>query len=221
MTSAGLLVAIAFAALAALLCVAAALAVLGTAQVQLSGPAAIEHDGLAPGRPAPRWSLPDAAGLQRQSPPAAPLQLVIFADHSLKSFPSVVDGLRELIARGDPDLEVVVLLRQRNELAEPLLRMLLAQPAPPAGPADLPQTPSRDGVPVLTGTPALYAAYNVRVGPFAIFVDAAGQVRASSLVNHDWQLGKLRQLAGLPISPAPAPWRPARAGLRRLSRRAA
>ncbi len=61
----------------------------------------------------------------------------------------------------------------------------------------------------------------MRVGPFAIFVDAAGQVRASSLVNHDWQLGKLRQLAGLPISPAPASRRPARAGLRRLSRRAA
>ena len=74
---------------------------------------------------------------------------------------------------------------------------------------------------MLTGSPALYAAYNVRVGPFAVFVDAAGQVRASSLVNHDWQLDKLRQLAGLPISPAQTPRRPARAGLRRLSRRAA
>ena len=69
MTSAGFLVAVAFAAVAAVLCVAAALAVLGTAQVQLSGPAAIEHDGLAPGRPAPRWSLPDATGVRRQSPP--------------------------------------------------------------------------------------------------------------------------------------------------------
>jgi hypothetical protein len=218
---AAVLTAVAFVILAAALCAAAVLAVLGAAHVYLSGPEAIERDGLARGRPAPRWSLADSAGTVRHSPPARPLQMIVFADHSLKSFPSVVDGLRELIARGDPDLEVVVLLRQRNELAEPLLRMLLAQPAPPAGPADLPQTPSLDGVPVLTGTPALYAAYNVRVGPFAIFVDAAGQVRASSLVNHDWQLGKLRQLAGLPISPAPAPWRPARAGLRRLSRRAA
>ena len=34
----------------------------------------------------------------------------------------MLDGLRELIARDDPELEVVVLLRQRNELAEPLLR---------------------------------------------------------------------------------------------------
>ena len=203
------LTAVAFVILAAALCAAAVLAVLGAAHVYLSGPEAIERDGLARGRRAPRWSLADSAGTVHHSPPARPLQLVVFADHSLKSFPSVLDGLRELIARGDPDLEVVVMLRQRNDLAEPLLRMLL------------PQTPGLDGVPVLTGTPALYAAYNVRVGPFAVFVDAAGQVRASSLVNHDWQLGKLRQLAGLPITPAPAPRRPVRAGLRRLSRPAA
>jgi hypothetical protein len=204
MMLAAVLTTVAFVVLAAALCAAAVLAVLGAAHVYLSGPEAIERDGLARGRRAPRWSLADSAGTVHHSPPARPLQLVVFADHSLKSFPSVLDGLRELVARGDPDLEVVVLLRQRNDLAEPLLRML-----------------GLDGVPVLTGTPALYAAYNVRVGPFAIFVDAAGQVRASSLVNHDWQLGKLRQLAGLPISPAPAPRRPARGGPRRLSRPAA
>jgi hypothetical protein len=215
MMLAAVLIAAVFVTLAAVLCAAAVLAILGAAHVYLSGPEAIERDGLARGRRAPRWSLADSAGTVHHSPPARPLQLVVFADHSLKSFPSVLDGLRELIARDDPELEVVVLLRQRNDLAEPLLRMLLARPA------DLPQTPSLDIVPVLTGTPALYAAYNVRVGPFAVFVDAAGQVRASSLVNHDWQLDKLRQLAGLPISPAQTPRRPARAGLRRLSRRAA
>jgi hypothetical protein len=175
MMSAGL-----FVAVAAVLCAAAALAVLGTAQVHLSGPAAIEHDGLAPGRPAPRWSLPDAGGIQRQSPPAAPLQLVIFADHSLKSFPSVLDGLRDLLAR-EPALEAIVLLRGRNDLAAPLLALLGLD------------------VPVVTGSPGLYARYNVRVGPFAILVDSAGQVRASSLVNHDWQIAKLHQLASIPV----------------------
>ena len=169
-----------FVAIAAVLCAAAALAVLGTAQVHLSGPAAIEHDGLAPGRPAPRWSLPDAAGVARQSPPAAPLQLVIFADHSLKSFPSVLSGLRGLLAR-EPGLEAVVLLRSRNDLAAPLLGLLGLD------------------VPVVTGSPGLYARYNVRVGPFAILVDSAGQVRASSLVNHDWQIAKLHQLASIPV----------------------
>jgi hypothetical protein len=176
--------AVLFVAVAGLLCVAAILAVLGTAQVYLSGPEAIAHDGLARGRRAPRWSLPDTAGNVYTSPSAGPLQLVIFADHSLKSFPSVVDGLRELIA-GDPGLQVVLLLRHRNELARPLLQL--------AG---------LGGVPVLTGTPALYADYNVRVGPFAIFVGPDGLVRASSLVNHDWQIAKLRQLAGIPLGPA-------------------
>ncbi len=204
MMLAGVITAVAFVTLAVALCVAAILAVLGAAHVYLSGPEAIERDGLARGRKAPRWSLADSAGAVHHSPPARPLQLIIFADHSLKSFPSVVDGLRDLTAGDDPGLEVVVLLRQPSDLAEPLLRML-----------------GLESVPVLTGSPALYAAYNVRVGPFAIFVDASGQVRASSLVNYDWQLAKLRQLADLPIGPATAARRPARAGLRRPSRRAA
>jgi hypothetical protein len=173
---------VAFLAVTAVLCAAAVLLILGVAHVYLSGSAAFEHDGLARGRLAPRWSLPDASGALHTSPPAGPLQLVVFADHSLKSFPSVVDGLRELIAR-DPDLETVVLLRQRSDFVGPVLEMI-----------------GLGGVPVLTATPALYADYNVRVGPFAIFVDAAGQVRASSLVNHDWQVAKLRQLAELEIS---------------------
>jgi hypothetical protein len=208
MTSAGLsaasaavsFAAVLFAVVAAALCVAAALAVLGTAQVYLSGPEAIARDGLARGQRAPRWARPDSSGTVRRSPPAGPLQLVIFADHSLKSFPSVLDGLADLVAR-DAQLETVVLLRRPNDLAAPLLQML-----------------GLDGVPVLTGSPALYARYNVRVGPFAIFVDSAGLVRASSLVNHDWQLAKLRQLAAIPVEPPQraAPWR-----LRRRSPRAA
>jgi hypothetical protein len=55
------------------------------------------------------------------------------------------------------------------------------------------------GLPVVTGSPARYAEYNVRVMPFAIFVDAAARVRASSLVNHDWQMRKLSQIAAIPL----------------------
>ena len=106
----------------------------------------------------------------------------MFTDHSLKAFPSVVDGLREVMAQ--ERLEIVVLTRKRNELAESVLRSI-----------------GLDGIPVLTGSPSLYAAYNVRVTPFAIFVDSAGRVRASSLVNHAWQVTKLLQLAGLPLKP--------------------
>jgi hypothetical protein len=172
--------AIAFTAVAAALCVAAVLAVLGVAQARLSGSEALQRDGLAPGMRAPRWSLTDQDGNERTSPSARrPLQLVVFADHSLKSFPSVVDGLRELLA-ADRELEMILLLRQPNAVAGLIL--------PELGLA---------GVAVLTGSPALYARYNVRVGPFLMFVDSAGLVRASSLVNFAWQVAKLRQLAGL------------------------
>lgn len=171
--------AVAFTVCGLVLLVAVALAFLGIAHVRLSGAEAIERDGLATGSRAPRWSLADPAGFVHTSPPAAPLQLVVFADHSLTSFPSVAEGLRELLAAAEP-IDIVLLLRQPSLMAGPALKEL-----------------GLDGVAVLTGTPGLYAAYNVRVGPFLIFVDSAGLVRASSLVNYSWQVAKLRQLAGL------------------------
>jgi hypothetical protein len=178
-----------FVATAVILCAAAVLAVFGIAHVYLSGAEAIEHDGLATGAAAPDWSLADSAGHGHTSPPAKPLQLIMFTDHSLKSFPSVVAGLREIMTEAER-LEVVVLLRRPNELAEPVLRLL-----------------GLGEIPVLTGSPALYGRYNVRVSPFAIFVDSAGRVRASSLVNEAWQLSKLLRLAEIPLDPGRQPAR--------------
>lgn len=174
------MLAILFVVIAAIGCAAALLALLGVGQLGLSGAAALERDGLARGRPAPRWTLPDQAGVLRSSPPAGPLQLIIFADHSLKSFPSVVAGLRALVA--DPDLEIVVLARRRADQSAPIVAQL-----------------GLTAVPVVSGSPRLYASYHVRVMPFAIFIDSAGLVRGSSLVNHDWQLAKLRQVAAIPL----------------------
>ncbi|HXP20672.1 MAG TPA: hypothetical protein VN840_13600 [Streptosporangiaceae bacterium] len=181
-------------AIALLLCACALLAILGVGQLALSSVDAIERDGLARGQRAPSWSQADSAGVLRRSPPSAPLQLIVFADHSLKSFPSVVAGLRELrggtpavTADPDPaDLEIVILTRGPSENAELVLGQL-----------------GLAGIPVLAGSPARYAGYNVRVMPFAIFVDSAGRVRASSLVNHDWQVRKLGQIAALPLVEAP------------------
>lgn len=167
-----------FVVVALVLCMATVLALFGVTHVSMSGAEAIERDGLAPGVHAPVWSLVDSAGKVVRSPPPTPLQLVMFTDHSLKAFPSVVDGLREVMAQ--ERLEIVVLTRQRNELAESVLRSI-----------------GLDGISVLTGSPSLYAAYNVRVTPFAIFVDSTGRVRASSLVNEAWQVTKLLQLADL------------------------
>lgn len=61
--------AIAFTACAALLCAAAAASLLGVAHARLSGPEAIERDGLATGRRAPQWTLTDQAGIAHTSPP--------------------------------------------------------------------------------------------------------------------------------------------------------
>ncbi len=174
-----------------MLCVAAVFALLGAGQIALSGADAIERDGLARGQRAPRWSLTDSAGVIHISPPRRPLQLIVFADHSLKSFPSVVAGLREL-----SDTDVVIMTRGRHGGG-------LSGVVPPGqrgqSAGELIGQLGLGHIPVLAGSAALYGAYNVRVMPFAIFVDSAGLVRASSLVNHDWQIAKLRQVAAIPL----------------------
>jgi hypothetical protein len=172
--------AIAFVVIAALLCAATMLAILSTGQLGLSGSDALERDGLARGRRAPAWTLRGADGRPCSSPPARGLQLIVFADHSLKSFPSVLAGMRALQA--DHDIEIVVLTRGTAAHAGRVLGAL-----------------GLTGVPVLDGSPALYGRYNVRVMPFAIIVDQSGRVRASSLLNHDWQVLKLAQVAAIPI----------------------
>lgn len=173
-------VAIGFIVIAMILCVTALFGLLGVGQIALSGRAAIERDGLARGQRAPSWSLTDSGGIIRASPPDGPIQMLVFADHSLRSFPSVVAGLRA--AR---DAQIVILTRGRAESSKAQLDHM--------GLAD---------IPVLTAGPALYARYNVRVMPFAIVVDSAGRVRASSLINYDWQVAKLRQIAAIALEPA-------------------
>jgi hypothetical protein len=177
--------AILFLAVGVVLCAAAVIAIFATVEVYyLSGSRAIAEDGLRRGSHAPRWSLADSSGQLVHSPPRArPVQLIVFSDHSLKSFPSVAEGLRAL-ATGAPSPEIVVLTRQGSEIAAPVLAIL-----------------GLGSVPVLTGSPALYGKYNVRVMPFVVAVDAAGLVRASSLVNHAWQIEKLWRLAQIPLEP--------------------
>ncbi len=181
---------IGFIVIALILCVTVVFGMLGVGQIALSGPEAIERDGLARGQPGPAWVLADADEVVARSPPAGSLQLVLFADHCLTAFPSVVAGVRDL--RAADEVEIVILTRGPAPSSLPQLRQL-----------------GLDGIPVVTAGPAIYARYNVRVMPFAMFVDSAGLVRASSLVNHDWQLAKLRQIAAIPIE-ALEPVAPAR-----------
>lgn len=189
-----MIAAYAFVAVAVLLCGLACLAILKITDLALSGSEGIQRHGLHRGVRAPRWSLADSSGITRNSPPATPLQLIVFADHSLKSFPSLIDGLTELM-RSTPRsaLEVVVLLRGENRIAEPFLRLLGITDAS-----------------VVTGSASLYARYNVRVMPWIMFVDSSGVVRASSLVTDAWQIERLWRLARVPVTPDPVPSRRAR-----------
>lgn len=181
-----------FVAAAVLLCGFACLAILKIADVALSGSDGIQRHGLHRGVRAPRWSLADSSGITLNSPPDKPLQLVVFADHSLKSFPSVVDGLTELIRSAPRSaLEIVILLRGENRIAEPVLRLL--------GFTD---------VSVVAGSASLYARYNVRVMPWMMFIDSSGLVRASSLVTEAWQIERLWRLACVPLE-SDAPSHPA------------
>jgi hypothetical protein len=182
-----LISAILFVIVAILLCVAAVMALFGITHVAMSGSSAIENDGLHRGLAAPAWSLPDSSGRIVRSPPSKPFQLIVFGDHSLKSFPSVIDGLKAL-ARETADLEIIVLLPGDNAAAVGVLGLL-----------------GLGGLPVVTGKPSLYGRYNVRVTPFVMFIDSAGRVRASSLVNYEWQIMKLWRLANVPLMPEPAP----------------
>lgn len=166
-------------------CIAAVMAVFGITNFAMSASEAIERDGLHRGMPAPSWSLHTSSGRVYQSPSTKSLQLIVFADHSLKSFPSVVEGLREL-ATGAAELEIIILLRRPSQVAEPMLRLL--------GMGD---------IPVAIGSPSLYGRYNVRVMPFVIFVDSDGRVRASSMINQSWQIMKLWRLANVPLAPEP------------------
>lgn len=178
--------AVLFVVLAAVMCAAVVLAHLAATDLYyLTGSRAIMDDGLSRGAAAPAWSLADSSGEVVCSPPQKkPFQLIMFADHSLKSFPSLIEGLHDLIMHAAPQLEIVVLMRRPSDIAEPLLRLLgLAE------------------VPVVTGSSTLYGKYNVRVIPFAIFVDSGGQVRGSSLVNHAWQLDRLWRLANVAPDP--------------------
>ena len=180
--------------------VAAIIAVFATVEVYyLSGSRAIAEDGLRRGSRAPRWSLADSSGQVRHSPPQSkPLQLVVFTDHSLKSFPSVAEGLRAL-AGGSTPPEMIVLTRHANRITEPVLDVL-----------------GLGSIPVVAGSPSLYGKYNVRVMPFIVAVDSAGRVRASSLVNHAWQIEKLWRLAQ--VAPEPDELRRGRAWRRRPAR---
>jgi hypothetical protein len=159
---------------ALLLCGVAALAILTIAQLEMNGSAGVAKDGLAAGTRAPQWQAFDLAGTEWRSPAPGRWQFLFFGDHSMREFPDIVDGIRALDEHDDGD--VLVLAREyARDVVGILPRLGLT-------------------CPIVIVPESLYHRYNVRVMPFLVIVDPDGQVQASSLVNHAWQLETLARL---------------------------
>lgn len=135
----------------------------------------IEGDGIPPGSRALSWSLNDTRGQTHRSPDSTRTQLLVFADHSLESFPGVVDGLNRVSQDHGGSIDVVVLARARIGLD--------------------PQRFERMGldVPVVFVDQHFYDKYNVRVMPYCMRISSAGNVEWRGLVQHESHVHWARQ----------------------------
>ena len=103
--------------------------------------------------------------------------MLLFTDHSLGAFPSLLPAFDR--PGGDRDQsEVVVLARASSAQRAVAAMQRLGLELPVVG------VPDR-----------LYGRHNVRVMPWAMFVDAGGTIWGSSLVNESWQIEKLGVIA--------------------------
>jgi hypothetical protein len=174
----GLVLSALFCAAAAGLVVATMVAFLTVGQLRLAGSAGLRGDGLRPGSRPPRWSAVDHRG-RRQGVPSETgrWQMLLFADHSLQAFPLLVDGVRQVRREPEgPDVIVVTPEATAQVAREAITELGL-------------------DVPVVAVPPRVYHQYNVRVMPWAFFVDPGGTVWASSLLNLQWQVQKLEAIA--------------------------
>ena len=162
----------------------AVLALVRIGMARLDIPEAIGGDGIRRGRRMPPADLTDLRGGSWTIPSGAGhWQLVLFADHSLTSFPSLVDGLHRLRA-AQPDLEVLLVSKSPADVT-----------AAGVGALGL-------NVPILCVDRRFYARCGVRAMPFAIVVDDEGVTRMAGLVNREEVLAHVWRLAtSLPAPP--------------------
>lgn len=165
----GIVLGITFLGVGAMFIVLAMLAIVRTGLMRLESSEGIWRDGLPSGKAAPSWSLPDLEGNLRITPSGDHWQFLIFADHSLASFPNLVAGMNHLAATGQ-DLEVLVLSRDSRDLCEATVRALDLQ------------------IPIVQVDQEFYDRYRVRVMPFAFLLDPRGTTRWVGLVNKEDQL---------------------------------
>jgi hypothetical protein len=87
------------------------LALAGLGFMRLESRFGLEHEGLKLGQNAPTWQHFDAEGNVFRSPSQRHWQLLLFANHSLRSFPELVMGINQF-ARTFRDIEVLIVSRQ-------------------------------------------------------------------------------------------------------------
>lgn len=164
-----------FIALAGAVATMAVVGLITLAQLGTAGSRGVRRSGLRPGSPVPALRGLDHTGTAFSVPRTGNYQLLLFADHSLKEYPTLIAGLIGL-RHTSPKLEVLVISRH------PALTLAYM--------SDMPIFAR-----IVAATAETYRAYNVRVMPFVIFSSPSGRVLASSLVNYDWQLTKLWAVA--------------------------
>ncbi|HEV8685673.1 MAG TPA: hypothetical protein VGQ84_00200, partial [Gaiellaceae bacterium] len=167
--------AIVFVVLAFALLAMSALAILRVGLMRLESRIGIFRDGLAPGTPAPSWGLADGDGNVHVSP-SGRVQLLIFADHSLREFREAAAELAAI--HEDQQAEVIVLTKSMYSVVVEVMRALGLH------------------APVVRVEPELYRAYNVRVIPFAFVISPQGVVCGSGLANSKEAVRSICDLAG-------------------------
>mgnify|MGYP001271790443 CR=1 FL=1 len=160
---------IAFLATETVLVVLTLLALVRTGFARLESSVGLWKDGLAVGKNAPPWTLTDTAGKLQRIPSHHHWQLLLFTDHSLMSFPSVLVGINHLVDFAH-DLEVLVLISQDRKFCQSIAREL------------------RLLAPVVPVDQTFYQRYGVRVMPFVTLLDPNGIVRWVGLINTEAQL---------------------------------
>jgi hypothetical protein len=129
----------------------------------------IARDGPKQNRPAPAWQATDNMGKRQGVPSEGRWQLLIFADHSLASFPEFIAATNRLHV-GIDDLDVIVLARSRAGLSAETITALGIS------------------APIVMVDQQLYDQYKVRVMPYVVLIDENEIVKWTGVGSNEGQL---------------------------------
>jgi hypothetical protein len=114
--------------------------------------------------------------------PGGRWQLLVFADHSVREFPGLVEGIGELRA-AEAELEALLLPNRQPDLAAEAIAVMGLD------------------IPVVGVDRDFYRRHRVRVMPFVLVLDPTGAMRAGGLANDAERLWMIWQLSQVPVRP--------------------